>query len=75
MKQYKKGVSLWDVIDTSTGAIKMKDDKYKAAWEKSKFKVKNRCVKYSEEADGMATALQRTLLVKSWAGILLMIHR
>ena len=75
MKQYKKGVSLWDVIDTSTGAIKMKDDKYKAAWEKSKFKVKNRCVKYSEEADGMATKLQRTLLVKSWAGILLMIHR
>ncbi len=75
MKQYKKGVSLWDVIDTSTGAIKMKDEKYKQAWEKSKFKVKNRCVKYSEEADGMATKLQRTLLLKSWAGILLMIHR
>lgn len=77
MSQYNKNKSLWDLIDTSTGEIKIIGDNsdYKAAYKKSEFKIKNRCVKYAEEADGMATPLQRSLLVRSWAGVLVMLHR
>lgn len=77
MSQYNKNKSLWDLIDTSTGQIKITGDNpdYKAAYKKSEFKIKSRCVKYAEEADGMATPLQRSLLVRSWAGVLVMLHR
>lgn len=77
MNKYNKNKSLWDLIDTSTGQIKIIGDNqdYKAAYKKSEFKIKNRCVKYAEEADGMATPLQRALLVRSWAGVLVMLHR
>lgn len=74
MKAYKNGKSLWSVIHTENEKFEIEDE-YKEAWEKSRHKVISRLQKYPEDADGMATKLQRTLMMQSWLGVLVSLHR
>lgn len=67
--------SLWSCLYvTKEGKLECKDE-YKEAWNKCKYVVKNRIVKYSEDADGMATPMQRAAMSQTWLGAFVLIHR
>ena len=67
--------SLWSCLYvTKEGKLECKDE-YKEAWNKCKYVVKNRIVKFSEDADGMATPMQRAAMSQTWLGAFVLIHR
>ena len=74
IKQWEKGESLYSVIKGGDTKIKV-DEKYKEAFEKSDFKIKDRVQKLTEYADGMATDLQRASITQSIIGSFILIHR
>lgn len=76
LKAYKTAKSLWDCIDTSTSEIKIIGGKeYEKAYEAARHEVISRCKKWSAEADGMATDIQRIIALRSWVGLFVAMHR
>lgn len=51
------------------------DEKYQAAWDKVKHTVINKSIKNAEQADGMATRLQKAMMTRSFVGAFALIHR
>lgn len=74
IKKWKKGECLYNVIDSKNGYL-ICNEKYQSAWNKVKNVVKERAQKYSQNADGMATSLQRAAVTQNCLGALLLIHR
>lgn len=76
LEKYKSAKSLWDCIDTSTSEIKIKGgEEYEKAYEDVRHEVISRCKKYSSEADGMATDIQKIIAMRSWVGLFVAMHR
>jgi hypothetical protein len=48
---------------------------YQAAWEKIKNTASNKAMKNAEQADGMATRLQKALMTRNFLGAFVLIHR
>lgn len=76
MTAYKNAKSLWDCIDTSTSEIRITGgEEYEDAYENVRHEVMSRSKKWSAEADGMATDMQRIIAMRSWVGLFVAMHR
>lgn len=76
MNAYKSAKSLWDCIDTSTSEITITGGaEYENAYKDVQYEVISRCKKWSAEADGMATDMQRIIAMRSWVGLFVAMHR
>lgn len=51
------------------------DPQYQAAWDKVKHTVVNKSIKNAEQADGMATRLQKAMMTRNFVGAFALIHR
>ena len=86
MKEFKKSkVNAYNIFEGDSKAwkasinsndtkLKVKDE-YKAAWEKIKFTAANKALKNAEQADGMATRLQKAMMTRNFLGAFVLIHR
>lgn len=74
IEKWEQGACLYDVLYAEDHKIKCKDE-YKHAFEQIKHIVVNRAQKYSEHADGMATAEQKAMITRGIVGSFLLIHR
>lgn len=74
LKQFKSAKSLYSVLKASNGKL-VCDSKYSKAWENIRYQAKSRAQKTAENADGMATALQRNALTQNIIGALVQMHR
>lgn len=74
MTKYKSAKSLYDIIKIENNQITV-PSQYKQVWENNYSRIKAKCVKHSERADGVATGLQRASIQQSWIGMFMMIHR
>lgn len=73
--KYKKAPSIYKLMDTNGGTISFSNPDVQKAWNQNKGRIKAKCVKQSEKADGVATGLQRAAIQQSWIGMFIMIHR
>lgn len=80
-KEFKKALKEWKKAPSLDKLLKEKnhelfiDDRYKDAYEKSYYVVKNRIQKTAEYADGMATPLQKAAISQGILGALVLIHK
>lgn len=80
---YKQKVASWHkakhlkecLHKTKDGNSIYCDPEYAEAFEKIKYVVKNRCNKYAEHADGMATRQQKAQILRNWYGGFMLLHR
>ena len=86
MKEFKDSkVTAYDAIDGDTslkdgqinsGETKLKvKDEYKDAWEQIKYTASQKALKNAEQADGMATRLQKAMMTRNFIGAFVLIHR
>lgn len=61
-------------INSNDTSLKVKEE-YKAAWEKIKNVAANKAIKNAEQADGMATRLQKAMMTRNFLGAFVLIHR
>lgn len=50
-------------------------EEYKAAWEQIKHTAANKAIKNAEQADGMATRLQKAMMTRNFIGAFVLMHR
>ena len=74
LAKFKKAKSLYSVLRAKDGTIQC-DNQYKQAWDNVRYVVKSRAQKTAENADGMATELQRNALTANIIGALAQMHR
>lgn len=74
LRKFKKAKSLYSVLKANNGKLTC-DPEYKKAWEKIRYQAKSRAQKTAENADGMATTLQRNALTQNIIGALVQMHR
>lgn len=74
MSKYKNAPSVYSQLKVKDGKLTIADQ-YRQAWDKNYSRIKAKCVKQSERADGVATGLQRAAIQQSWIGMFMMIHR
>lgn len=86
MKEFKKSkVNAYNIFEGDSKAWKAKvnsndtklhvKEEYRAAWEKVKMTAANKALKNAEQADGMATRLQKAMMTRNWLGALVLVHR
>ena len=86
MKEFKKSkVNAYNIFEGDSkawqGKINSNDTKlkvkeqYKFAWEKVKSTAANKALKNAEQADGMATRLQKAMMTRNFLGAFVLIHR
>lgn len=86
MKEFKKSdINAYNIFEGDSKAWKGKvnsndtklkvKEQYRVAWEKVKHTAANKALKNAEQADGMATRLQKALMTRNWLGALVLIHR
>lgn len=73
--EYKKAKPLYSYMKVRNGKVYFEDAKMQKAWDQEFSRIKAKCVKMSERADGVATGLQRAAIQNSWIGMIIMIHR
>lgn len=82
--KYKKAKSAYELLETKTitnekgqkyNTLVMKNQEAQAAWDRDFNRIKSKCVKMSEKADGVATGVQRAAIQQTWYGMFIMIHR
>lgn len=74
LRKFKSAKSLYSVLKAQNGHLEC-DPEYKKAWQKIRYQAKSRAQKTSENADGMATTLQRNALTQNIIGALVQMHR
>ena len=80
-KEYQDKLTRWSKESDlySLFSVKNKElvieEKYKSAWEKQRNQIMSRVDKYAEDADGMATQLQKALMTQNFVGMFFLIHR
>ena len=75
LHEYNKAKSIYEYMKVKDGRVYFEDAGMNAAWKKDFSRIKAKCVKMSERADGVATGLQRAAIQNSWIGMIIMIHR
>jgi len=86
MREFKKSkVNAYSIFEGDSKAWKLKvnsndtslkvKEEYKAAWEKIKNTAANKAIKNAEQADGMATRLQKAMMTRNALGAFVLIHR
>jgi len=60
--KYKAAKSIYDDMKVKDGRIYFEDADMDAAWKNNFGRIKAKCVKLSERADGVATGLQRAAI-------------
>lgn len=81
LAQWGSSKSMWDLLkvtkDKTTGEYKlsMQSKNEQKAFDDKFSVLRNRCLKYAENADGMATVLQKAGAQRSWLGAFFFIHR
>lgn len=86
MKEFKKSdVNAYNIFEGDSKAWKRKinsndtklkvKEQYKVAWEKVKHTAANKALKNAEQADGMATRLQKAMMTRNFLGAFILIHR
>ena len=75
LDQFKKSKNLYSIFKGRNNSLVIEDENYRRAWEKSKNLVKDRALKYAEDADGIATPLQKALMSYTLIGSFFLIHR
>lgn len=73
--KYKHAESIYDYIKVKKGRIHFEDANMQKAWNQNVGRIKAKCVKLAQRADGVATGLQRAAIQSSWIGMIIMIHR
>ena len=61
-------------VNSNDTKLKVKEE-YKEAWEQIKATAANKAIKNAEQADGMATRLQKAMMTRSFLGAFVLIHR
>lgn len=74
LKKFNKANSLYHLLKVKDGKITI-DDQYKKAYYKIKYTVESRSEKTAENADGVATQLQKNVASSNIIGALVQMHR
>lgn len=74
LKKFNNAPSLYSLLYEKDGKLTI-DDKYKTAYHNIKYVVESRSEKTAENADGMATQLQKNVASSNIIGALIQMHR
>lgn len=86
MKEFKKSkVNAYNIFEGDSkiwkGDVNSNDTKlhvkeeYREAWEQIKHVAANKAIKNAEQADGMATRMQKAMMTRNFIGAFVLIHR
>ena len=75
LTRWSKGRSLYSIFKGKNYKLNVDNEEYRKAWEKQRTLIFSRVEKYAEDADGMATQLQKALMTQNFVGAFFLIHR
>ena len=73
--KYNSAPSVMSLLKAKDGKLYFEDKDFEKAFRKNFSRMRNKCVKQSQKADGVPTGLQRAAIMQSWIGMMVMIHR